>query len=539
MKHALILAAVLVTSLPGQIIELATTGDGAELHFSSGYTLRDDGGGDTGIFPASRIYRYQPGTPEILAGLGGPVGPAPNKPYLSSDGQTRGWYTFQTCFGSCIIFTPRGGLTVTRQGKTSQFTGDQLRLSRNGRWLFDSGYPVVSPTFVPRLIDLETGVSRTMPRQTVSHPTHMVADDGTLVSPFEGNRLRVTAADSVVDFTMPEAIISAALATDAARVLAISQTRLYLIDVATGTQRIVYEAQDTLTRFTLSDAGDRVLLRDGARLVRWDSASEARVLNEFGGGEVLLSGDGRVAYSGEPANQLVRIALDSGERTVLYPEFASWFNQSLGGAVPGSLTRLSGGPFNDRQVLRVRGREFPMVAVTPETYEAQIPWDFPVGQNNPVELSRPGSPFVIRGGLFLSARVSPAVYTLNGFEGRVKAVQRDFGSLVSQESPAVAGTSIHFWLTGLGPLDRPVATGEPGPSDPPARPVAPVACYLEGGLPARGLRVLFLGYAPGLVGVYQVEAEIPADWPAGEANLFCRSGDSVTSMGGKLQVARP
>ena len=73
------------------------------------------------------------------------------------------------------------------------------------------------------------------------------------------------------------------------------------------------------------------------------------------------------------------------------------------------------------------------------------------------------------------------------------------------------------------PLNRPVATGEKGPSDPPAAPLAPLACYIAGpeNNPPRGLRVPTVIYAPNLIGVYQIDVEIPADWPTGTSNIFC------------------
>ena len=110
------------------------------------------------------------------------------------------------------------------------------------------------------------------------------------------------------------------------------------------------------------------------------------------------------------------------------------------------------------------------------------------------------------------------------FVPHLTAAQGDFGSLVTIENPAPAGSIIHFWVTGLGPLNRPLATGEKGPSDPPAAPLAPLACYIAGpdnNPPPRGLRVPTVIYAPNLIGAYQIDVEIPADWPTGTSNVFC------------------
>jgi uncharacterized protein (TIGR03437 family) len=66
-------------------------------------------------------------------------------------------------------------------------------------------------------------------------------------------------------------------------------------------------------------------------------------------------------------------------------------------------------------------------------------------------------------------------------------------------------------MTGLGQVDRVVATGEASPADPPSRIVSPLACefaVLGGRVPAA---VSFAGLAPGQVGVYQLTVTVPAE----------------------------
>jgi uncharacterized protein (TIGR03437 family) len=40
----------------------------------------------------------------------------------------------------------------------------------------------------------------------------------------------------------------------------------------------------------------------------------------------------------------------------------------------------------------------------------------------------------------------------------------------------------------------------------------------------------FIGYAPGLVGVYQVNVTIPADWPTSTSYLDCYSGAHFSAL---------
>src|SRR5207244_184061 len=108
----------------------------------------------------------------------------------------------------------------------------------------------------------------------------------------------------------------------------------------------------------------------------------------------------------------------------------------------------------------------------------------------------------------------------------IKAVSSDFSHFIDEAHPAMPGETIVTWMTGLGPLDGPLATGEPGPADPPLHPLAHLGCDLSitGYLTWRGVEVPFVAYAPGLAGFYQVDITIPSDWPAGVAVLRCYVG---------------
>jgi uncharacterized protein (TIGR03437 family) len=53
----------------------------------------------------------------------------------------------------------------------------------------------------------------------------------------------------------------------------------------------------------------------------------------------------------------------------------------------------------------------------------------------------------------------------------------------------------------------------------------------------RGLELPFVAYAPGMIGVYQVDVTIPADWPAGEHLLTCESNVGFTTLA-RLPVGR-
>jgi len=101
------------------------------------------------------------------------------------------------------------------------------------------------------------------------------------------------------------------------------------------------------------------------------------------------------------------------------------------------------------------------------------------------------------------AEAAPGLFTLDGT--RAAALNQDF-TLNGPDNPAAVGTVLQLFLTGQGVLDTRVRTGELAPLTPPfPRPWLPVAMRI-GDLEAR---VLFVGLAPGFVGLTQVNVEVP------------------------------
>jgi uncharacterized protein (TIGR03437 family) len=79
--------------------------------------------------------------------------------------------------------------------------------------------------------------------------------------------------------------------------------------------------------------------------------------------------------------------------------------------------------------------------------------------------------------------------------------------------PVRRGEFLEIYATGLGPVANPPATGSPA-SDTVLSPTAAEAAATIGGEEAR---VIFAGLAPGFVGLYQVNLEVPQNAPSGGA----------------------
>jgi uncharacterized protein (TIGR03437 family) len=119
------------------------------------------------------------------------------------------------------------------------------------------------------------------------------------------------------------------------------------------------------------------------------------------------------------------------------------------------------------------------------------------------------------------APVAPAIFTTNASGSGQGAITDTSYRLVDSTNPAAAGSYVSIYCTGLGAVSNQPATGAPAPSDPLAWSAIPTVTI--GGVAAN---VQFSGLAPGYVGLYQVNAQVPAGLATG-SNV-----PVVISMGG-------
>jgi len=104
----------------------------------------------------------------------------------------------------------------------------------------------------------------------------------------------------------------------------------------------------------------------------------------------------------------------------------------------------------------------------------------------------------------------PGIFVTAGSQG---AVLNQNLSSNSSVRPAARGSVIQIFATGLGPTTPAVASGAAAPSSPTASLVTPVTVTI-GGINAP---VQFQALAPGFVGIYQINAQVPANVPTGPA----------------------
>ncbi len=84
--------------------------------------------------------------------------------------------------------------------------------------------------------------------------------------------------------------------------------------------------------------------------------------------------------------------------------------------------------------------------------------------------------------------------------------------MVTDSNPAAPGEILHVYLTGGGPVIPPVATGAANPISPLSNITTPISVVAGNYLGQGPVQVYFFGLAPGLIGVWQMDAAVPSDW---------------------------
>jgi uncharacterized protein (TIGR03437 family) len=162
-------------------------------------------------------------------------------------------------------------------------------------------------------------------------------------------------------------------------------------------------------------------------------------------------------------------------------------------------------------------KEAPLFYVGNGQVNAQVPADLPADRQLQLQVETDGvasAPEPLQ-----TVSNQPGIFTLDpqfgAQQGAVLVANTD--RLAMRETPGVPsqpvdrGGYISIFCTGLGPTEPAVASGQPGPSSPPAA-VKTLPIVSIGGQQAT---VTFAGMAPGFVGVYQVNAQVPKEITTG------------------------
>ena len=224
----------------------------------------------------------------------------------------------------------------------------------------------------------------------------------------------------------------------------------------------------------------------------------------------------------------------------------------LAGVVPGSLASIFGVGLSEGVVgtvqaggattfagttVRFGGIAAPLLSLTNqndvEQINLQVPFEIPAGQTTTVEVDNNDTALSVQGVPVFSSQAGIFEVPVGG-GATVSSVIRvaDF-SLITPANPAAKGEAVALFFTGGGNVTPPVGTGVLGPADPSVM-VLPVEVEVDG----RPATVLFSGYAPGFLGLFQTNLLIPEDAECGTRSLLARVG-GVASPPSTIGVACP
>jgi uncharacterized protein (TIGR03437 family) len=201
-----------------------------------------------------------------------------------------------------------------------------------------------------------------------------------------------------------------------------------------------------------------------------------------------------------------------------------------GAAIPGSLISLFGLNFAQGNAagglpwpttlegvaLAFNGVAAPLNFVSASQINAQVPWELSSQQS--VQLAVNANGLVGCAATSTStALVAPAIFSVNGSgKGQGAILIANTATLAAPagpgSTPATAGDYLSIFATGLGPVSNTPASGAAAGNPLGVTQYPPVVTI--GGVNAP---VTFSGLAPGFVGLYQVNVQVPANTPKGDA----------------------
>ena len=193
-----------------------------------------------------------------------------------------------------------------------------------------------------------------------------------------------------------------------------------------------------------------------------------------------------------------------------------------GSLVPGSIASVFGNNFLSAgaggTTLRVNGVAAPIFAVGQQQINFQVPLELSGQPQASLTVTREGitsSPLVIN-----LAPFGPGLFSTNATgSGQGAILIANTASLVAPSGtlpgsrPAQRGEFISIYSTGLGAVTNPPGTGIRAPGIPPSVTTTEPTVIIGGAF----AQVVFSGLAPSFFGLYQVNVQIPANAPTGNA----------------------
>jgi len=466
---------------------------------------------------------------------------------VSADGKVFSYTEFQDCIG--------GSACITRPSTSDSllFIGGQsygaplagvAQISRNGKLVLSAlefpGFTSPPQADILQLRDLQTATTYTVPilpfnRQALTSDGHVLG-----VDPQTWALETWSSADGIRALSTTEEPTNPIINDGGTWVVYdsdVSSTTVHLraLELRTG-RDVLLATSGSAFNASISDDGTLVAYlavpginqptqvftihtdgTGGAQLTTFPEGVDTAVLEGSGAAVFAVTG-GRLVKIDTPGGGVQELigptptcsagflALIPG--SVLPFRGTGLANASLVGTIPLS-TELAG-----VQVL-ADTTPLPLLTVSPTEVWFQVPFDMVLRPSVGVRLAHES---VFEGCPTATVQV---VSRYPYFLGTI--VHQDFSGLITSAYPAHLGEWITAYAVGLGAVSPAIATGIPAPSDKLFPLAAPFEChtgYLPDGPP---LQVGFAGLAPGLIGIYQVNVQMP-DAPVEGGWLFVNCG---------------
>lgn len=565
---------LLLLSVPAtaQFAQLSATDDGKQLYFTSQLQLQDVTSASVSPFPEARLYSWGSNGVTLFAERGALASPhvggsssGVQFPQATGDGSLVGFTFVDVCptDPQCTTSISEGEI---RGLQTLDLGQGSVQLSHNGRWALltktvypnTPGVPLV-PTITSTLIDLATGEHTGVPNAPgFGTPVHTLASDGTLVVQPDSQPLSLWKRGQLSPIPLPsDAMIAptqAWLSDDGSTLVTPGFSKqaappvgigIFALDLASGRLTVLVPSTDPVHIPFLIGVS-----RDGQTVLYHSSqpnspAGPAYVVSrgqsipiQLPDGEFVsdgtLTGGGDVAFLATTRGRIVKVAVASGALETVVPN-TPYCSAPFPAGVPGSRLHLActvAGSTSELQGnILFDGIPAPVLAAQAGEIDVQVPWEVTpkLGRS---ELSFRGtysSPFAASQPINMATALPAILGAPAGQKSLfgLALVKGDWSGLVdAQPGP---GGLFYAYMTGLGPVRDPVATGAPAPLDTPDPILGELKCRF---LPqSQDFETVFAGLAPGYLGIYQVAFRMPADAGAAPINGYrCTLGGASLTV---------
>jgi uncharacterized protein (TIGR03437 family) len=180
--------------------------------------------------------------------------------------------------------------------------------------------------------------------------------------------------------------------------------------------------------------------------------------------------------------------------------------------------------------VNIGGIAAPLYFLSNGQLNIQIPAELKVNQTYQVAVTVGTAVAVLPGGIQITS-AAPGVSAFA--DGHLIAQHGDF-TLVDDTRPGKPGEALVMYLSGMGPTNPLVATGQQAPGNPPATVVNQPSVTIDG----QDAQILFAGLTPGGIGLYQINFVVPSTAKSGDLTVVIKQAGSPANVT-RLKVQAP